>query len=41
MSWFEKTNIKIHKLNRYPKVNYEEALNFEQHFAEHLAEKKK
>jgi len=37
IDWFEKTNINIKKLNRYPNVCYEEALHYDERFAEHLA----
>ena len=41
MDWFEKVNINDKKLNRYPKTHLEEALNFDERFAQHLANKKK
>ena len=40
LDWFEKTNINKHRKNKYPKVNYDEAVNFDKRFAEHLASKK-
>ena len=40
MTWFERTNINLKKENKYPKVNYEEALNYDQRFAELMAQKK-
>jgi hypothetical protein len=41
MDWFEKVNLNEKKLNRYPKTQLEEALNFDERFAEHLANKKR
>ncbi len=33
-------HLDVKKKNRYPKLSYEEALNFDLRFAEHLAQKK-
>ena len=40
MDWFEKVNINDKKPNRYPKTQLEEALHFDERFAQHLANKK-
>lgn len=40
MNWFERTNVNKNRRNKYPKVNYDEAVNFDKRFAEHLASKK-
>jgi hypothetical protein len=37
IDWFERKNINTKKKNRYPNINYEEALIYDQRFAEHLA----
>lgn len=38
MDWFEKVNhLEVKRNNRYPYIAYEEALNYDQRFAEHLA----
>ena len=41
MDWFEKVNhLDVKRNNRYPQIAYEEALNYNERFAEHLRNKK-
>jgi hypothetical protein len=41
MEWFERVNVNEKKLNRYPKTELEDALHYDERFAQHLANKKK
>lgn len=40
IDWFERNNVDSKKLNRYAKINLDEAYNYQERFAEHLAQKK-
>ena len=40
IEWFEQNNIDRKKQNRYAKINLDEAYNYKERFAQHVAEKK-
>lgn len=40
IEWFEQNNIDRKKLNRYAKINLDDAYNYKERFAQHVAEKK-
>lgn len=40
IDWFERNNIDLHKKNRYAKINLDEAYNYKEQFAQHIAQKK-
>ncbi len=40
IDWFERNNIDTKKQNRYAKINLDEAYNYKERFAQHLAQKK-
>ncbi len=40
LNWFDKTQVNAKKRNMYPNIQFEEAMNYNKRFAEHLASKK-
>jgi hypothetical protein len=40
IEWFEQNNVDRKKQNRYAKINLDEAYNYKERFAQHIAQKK-